>query len=225
MNYIGSKIRLSNFIYDTITGVAGKDLSGYIFCDLFAGTGTIGKIFQSKVKKIISNDSEYYSYVLNKAYPQGTDNSDTIYLIDELNELQGCPEFIFNEYSENGKSGRLYFSQANGQKIDAIRLKIEHWKNTGFICKRQYYFLLACLISGADKVANIASVYSVYLKYLKTTATKEMVIKPIEISTTEIQENKVFNEDSNSLIRKVKGDIYTLTHPIMGENMRFIIIC
>lgn len=88
-----------------------------------------------------------------------------------------------------------------------------------------YYFLLASLIEGADKVANTTSVYCAYLKHLKSPATKEMVIKPIEIPTIGIQENEVFNEDSNSLIRKVKGDIYTLTHPIMGENMRFIIIC
>lgn len=56
MNYIGSKLRLSSFIYGAVTQVAGEDLSSYSFCDLFAGTGTVGKLFQGKVKKITSND-------------------------------------------------------------------------------------------------------------------------------------------------------------------------
>ena len=33
--------------------------------DLFAGTGIVGRNFKSNVKKIISNDLEYYSFVLN----------------------------------------------------------------------------------------------------------------------------------------------------------------
>lgn len=217
MNYIGSKIRLSGFIYDTITAIAGKDFSGFTFCDLFAGTGTIGKIFQGKVKKIIGNDREYYSYVLNKAYLENSEDLDNRPFIEELNRLQGFPGFIFNEYSENGKAGRLYFSQTNGQKIDAIRQKIEHWKNAKVICEKQYYSLLTSLISSADKVANTASVYSAYLKQLKATARKEMVLNPFEIPTMMRQENEVFNEDSNSLIRKLKGDILYLDPPYNGR--------
>ena len=36
--------------------------------DIFAGTGIVGKTFKTSVKKVISNDVEYYSYVLNKNY-------------------------------------------------------------------------------------------------------------------------------------------------------------
>lgn len=213
MNYIGSKIRLSGFIYDTITGVVGKDLSSFTFCDLFAGTGTVSKIFQGKVKKIISNDREYYSYILNRAYLESSGNLDNLPFIEELNKLPGCPGFIFNEYSENGKAGRLYFSQANGQKIDAIRQEIDHWKNIGIICEKQYCSLLASLLMRADKVANTASVYSAYLKQLKTTATKEMVLRLVEIPAMAIEENEIFNEDGNSLVRKIKGDILYLDPP------------
>lgn len=217
MNYIGSKIRLSNFIYETIIEVAGKDLHGYTFCDLFAGTGTVGKIFRGKVKKIISNDREYYSYILNRAYWENPNNLNSHLFIEELNKLQGCSGFIFDEYSENGKAGRLYFSQFNGQKIDAIRQKIQYLKNTGLIDETQYFSLLASLIIGADKVANTASVYSAYLKQLKTTATKKIKIKPVGISKMVAQASEVFQEDSNSLIRKIKGDILYLDPPYNGR--------
>ena len=215
MNYIGSKIKLSSFIYDTITNVAGENLSGTTFCDLFAGTGAVSKIFQGKADKIINNDREYYSYVLNRAYLQGTNAIDDTSFFDLLNQSKGYPGFIFNEYSQNGKAGRLYFSQNNGLKIDAMRQMIGHWKNKGCIDERQYYHLLASLIYSADKVANTACVYSAYLKRLKTTATKKLVIKPLEVADP--VKSDLFNEDSNCLIRKIKGDILYLDPPYNGR--------
>lgn len=69
MNYIGSKLKLcQSFISSTIKSVCGEDLSQMTFCDIFAGTGIVGRTFKSSVKKVISNDVEYYSYVLNKNY-------------------------------------------------------------------------------------------------------------------------------------------------------------
>jgi len=68
MNYIGSKFKLSSWIEDEVKKVVGDDLSQKIFCDIFAGTGIVGRTFKKDVKKIISNDLEDYSYVLNRNY-------------------------------------------------------------------------------------------------------------------------------------------------------------
>jgi len=217
MNYIDSKIKLSSFIYDTITNVVGKDLSDYTFCDLFAGTGAVGRLFKRKVNKIISNDREYYSYVLNRAYWSNLEKINLETLFSELNILRGFQGFIFNEYSENGKSGRLFFSEANGQKIDAIRLKIEQWKVTKAISEDVYYFLLASLIEGADKVSNNASVYCAYLKQLKNTSKKEIIVKPLGALCSKGAKSEVYNEDSNLLIRKINGDILYLDPPYNGR--------
>ena len=52
MNYIGSKLKLCNdFLPRTITSVCGNDLSDCVFCDIFAGTGIVGRTFKSRVKK------------------------------------------------------------------------------------------------------------------------------------------------------------------------------
>ncbi|HQK40623.1 MAG TPA: DNA adenine methylase, partial [Flavobacterium alvei] len=128
MNYIGSKQKLSSFIQTTVNSVVGDDLSQKTFCDLFAGTGIVGRTFKPNVKKIISNDLEYYSYVLNKNYIGNHEAIDFNSIIEELNQLEGIDGFIFHEYSENGNQNRLYFSEHNGKKIDAIRQQIEHWK-------------------------------------------------------------------------------------------------
>jgi adenine-specific DNA-methyltransferase len=212
MNYIGSKQKLSSFISTTVNSIVGSDISQKTFCDLFAGTGVVGRSFKKDVKKVISNDLEYYSFVLNKNYIENHEPFDYYALIEELNALHGVEGFVFNEYSENGTSKRLYYSENNGKKIDAIRQKIEYWKTSNQINSNVYYFLLASLLESADKVANTASVYGAYLKHTKKSAKKELILEP---ALFEINANKheVFNEDSNALIQKIEGDILYLDPP------------
>ena len=60
--YIGSKKQLLNFIKE----VVNKENNNYSnFSDLFAGTGIVGDYFKNDFK-IVSNDLEKYSYVINK---------------------------------------------------------------------------------------------------------------------------------------------------------------
>ena len=189
-----------------------SNLSELVFCDLFAGTGIVGRTFKPLVKKIISNDVEYYSYVLNRNYVGNYKSYDYSNFIETLNDLKGVEDFVFENYSENGAEGRLYFSNNNGKKIDAIRIEIENWKLQGKIDEDLYFFLLASLIESADKVANSASVYGAYLKKIKASARKELVLKPATFIETK-NKHLVFNEDANQLIKKIKGDILYLDPP------------
>ena len=212
MNYIGSKSKLSPFISTTIKSVVGNDLSAQIFCDIFAGTGTVGRNFKTEVKSVISNDKELYSYVLNKNYIENHEPLEYETLLTELNHLEGIGGFIFEEYSENGKAERLYFSEYNGKKIDLVRQKIEKWKNNYQITENQYYFLLCSLLESADKVANTASVYGAFLKKIKKTAQKPLFIEPALFAMNP-NEHKVYNEDANTLIKRISGDILYLDPP------------
>ncbi|MBG44408.1 MAG: modification methylase [Aequorivita sp.] len=212
MNYIGSKHKLSNFIFETVAGTCGDNLSQKTFCDLFAGTGIVGRNFKPHVKQVIANDVEYYSFVLNRNYIGNQTLFDYDELITELNNLKGKKGFIFQNYSEGGKAGRTYFTAENGQKIDAVRLQIEAWKKASEISEEQYFFLLASLLESADKVANTASVYGAYLKHIKTSASKKLVIKPAIFQQSE-NSHQVFQQDSNKLIKKIKGDILYLDPP------------
>ena len=212
MNYIGSKQKLSGFIKQSIYSVVGTNIADKIFCDLFAGTGIVGRIFKTEVKQIISNDIEYYSFVLNRNYIGNHTAIDYQYLIDELNNTKGVSGRIFVEYSENGQAQRKYFSEYNGKKIDSVRQKIEYWKNKGELTDNQYYFLLASLLESADKVANTASVYGAFLKHIKRSAQKNIIVEPAMFT---INNNKhlVYNTDSNELIKKIEGDILYLDPP------------
>lgn len=214
MNYIGSKHKLSSFLKKSIYDVISENLSDKVFCDIFAGTGAVARSFKTQVKSIISNDIEYYSFVLNKNYIENhrlIKNSQQY--IDELNNLPLIKiGFIYQNYCMGSGSNRQYFSDENGQKIDTIRQQIYKWQKSKKINDNLYYFLLASLLESADKVANTASVYGAYLKHIKKSAQKTFMLKP---AIFELNNNShhVFNEDSNTLIKKIEGDILYLDPP------------
>jgi adenine-specific DNA-methyltransferase len=211
MNYIGSKHKLSKFIKSEIEKVVGQ-MKDKVFCDLFAGTGAIGRTFKTESRKIIANDIEYYSYVLNQNYIGNHEEIEWRELVDELDNVEGVEGFIYKNYCLGSGSNRQYFSDENGKKIDAIRQKIEAWKLTKRTNENQYFFLLTSLLENADAVANTASVYGAYLKHLKKSAQKTLTLKPAFFDLNEAT-HEVFNEDANLLINKIEGDVLYLDPP------------
>jgi len=212
LNYIGSKIRLSSWIKDEVIKNIDSNLSEIIFADIFAGTGTIGKIFKPDVKQVISNDLEYYSFVLNQNYignHQQIENID-IY-IDRLNSLNLIEDgFIYQNYAFGSGSQRIYFSDQNAKKIDTIRLEIEKLKTN--ISENMYFFLLASLLESADKVANTTSIYGAFLKKIKKTAKRDLILEPANFLQTN-NFHQVFNQDANQLIHQISGDVLYLDPP------------
>ena len=233
MNYIGSKLSLLEFLENSINKVVDKDCR--VFCDLFAGTGIVGSYFKKKGFKVIANDIQYYSYVLNKHYIENhkelsfsklsaelpeLKNIKTkdrkVFVCKYLENLKGVQGFIYNNYCIGGTNHReiqrQYFSDMNGMRCDEIRQKIEKWKEEKVINNKEFNFLLTSLITSIDKCANTASVYGAFLKKLKKTAQQNFVLQPAELIIN-AQDHKVYNEDINSLIKKIKGDILYLDPP------------
>jgi len=233
MNYIGSKLSLLKFLEESINKVVDKNCN--IFCDLFAGTGKVGSYFKKKGYKVIANDIQYYSYVLNRHYIGNHKELSFLkltkeipklknieiknrkdFVCDFLSNLKGIKGFIYKNYclggTKNKKEPRQYFSDKNGLRCDAIRQKIESWKNEKLISDNEYYFLITSLIESIDKYANTASVYGAFLKSLKKSAQNSLILKPAELIIND-QDHEVFNEDINEVLGKVKGDILYLDPP------------
>ena len=161
---------------------ASGDYSGISVCDGFAGTGAVSKLFKQRGAHIIANDIQTYSYITLKHIVEN--NAETrldASRFDELNALDGVDGFIYKHYCSGSGSGRMYYSDENGRKCDAIRQKIEEWRASGEISENEYYWYLASLIECIDKVANTASVYAAFLKHLKKSAQKELVVEPLPI--------------------------------------------
>lgn len=211
MNYIGSKYSLLDFLETTIEEVTGyKDGDNYIFGDLFAGTGIVGQTYKAKGCTVLSNDIQYYSYVLNKHYIENIPELDTS-LLYTLNELEPVEGFIYKNYCEGSGSGRNYFTNENGKKCDAIRIELERLHTTGKINDNLYFYYLASLINSIDKYANTASVYGAFLKHIKKSAQKEFQLELLPVISGTI--GKAYNNDINELASKINGDVLYLDPP------------
>lgn len=230
MNYIGSKVKLLSFIEKSILSLIDKDCK--VFCDLFAGTGVVGANFKQLGFKIISNDIQYYSYALNKQLICNHKELKFDNLIDIVPKLDLCeisqrkklicdyltknirPKegFISKNYSPTKQNERMYLTNSNARKCDAIRVKIEDWKNNKLINDDEYFFLIASLIKSIDRYANVVSVYGAFLKKFKENALKEFIMRPHRHILND-QEHKVFNEDANKLIKKISTDILYIDPP------------
>lgn len=225
MNYIGSKLSLIDFITNTIISTVSEKEKNIkptemTMADLFAGTGVVGIAFKKKGLDIIANDIQAYSYVLNKHYIENThkvlDRKKCNDLLQQLKSLTGEQGFIYNNYSLGGTQGsdneRMYFTDDNALKCDAIRSEIEQLYKKGQISSSEYYYALACLLKAIDKVANTASVYGAFLKNFKKSALKPLELKPLEIIRGS-GKYRVYNDDVNKIITEIKGDILYLDPP------------
>lgn len=232
MNYIGSKSSLLEFIEQSINKVVKEPVKS--FCDVFAGTGAVGLYFKQKGYHIISNDLQYYSYVLNRHYIGNHKELTFDGLLDEcnikasaiserkfavcsfLNNLPAVKGFIYNNYAMGGTKNsdfeRQYFSDKNASRCDAIRIKIEEWYKAKKITNDEYYFLLTSLLEAIDKCANTASVYGAFLKKLKSSAQKDLLMFPAKLVLNS-QEHEIYNCDANNLLKRVHTDILYLDPP------------
>lgn len=219
MKYIGNKTRLLDFIDESLSDF-GVPKSG-IFIDIFSGTASVGRHFKERGYKIISNDFMTYSYYaqyvfikMNKEPKFSKITSDGIDgVLKILNDCKLRKQgYVFNNYAPSGNKGRQYFSDDNAERIDAIRDRIENWKEKGLLSVDEYIYLVYLLIDSADFVANISGTYGAYLKIWRSMALKKIHLSPVDFFDNKLK-NQVFNKDSNILINDIEGDIMYIDPP------------
>lgn len=227
MNYIGSKYSLLPFIESVFERI--RDGREATVCDIFAGTGAVGRRFKQQGFNVIANDMQYYAFALNKAYleidrtpafkglrgvfgRQDLESAESPLkaTLEFLNRLPGVQGFIAEHYSPQGK--RLYYTEANAEKADAIRQTIERWRSSRQINEKEYFYLLCSLLEAIDQVANTASVYGAFLKKFKATALRALTLKPLVLHNAPSQ-CRVFQRDANELIREIECDVLYLDPP------------
>lgn len=220
MRYIGSKATLVKNIESCIlTNIKTEQKT---FCDIFSGTGIVARYFKPQYE-IISNDSLYFSYVIQKSLiennstPAFSQLKDTVgnpffYLENTPLPAQNTENFVEENYSPSGKAGRMYFTSENAHRIDFIRTTIEQWKIEKKLTQSEYYCLLASLIEAVPFVSNITGTYGAYLKNWDKRALKKIELPQFDIYDNN-RNNKSYNEDVFDLIKHISGDILYLDPP------------
>lgn len=231
MRYLGSKIKLLSSIDEVIKE---NNIEGETFADLFAGTGCVGDFFKDRYQ-IISNDFLFYSYVMNRAKLKNDSipkfdcfrkkyKSDIFEWLNTQTYIPDDSYFIYLNYTPIGN--RMFFTEENGIKIDGIRQKIEELRAKNIIDEEEYYYLIASMIESITKVSNISGTYEAFFKFWDSRAEKDFDLQPLEINEAQLHANNlIFNEDTNKLVREIKGDIayidppYTVTQYISAYHM------
>ena len=186
MRYIGSKILMLSNIKNVIDQ---NTENVQTIADVFSGTGVVSRFFKQNGYSVYSNDSLYMSYVLSKGMLE-MDNPIRPKLKETINHLNTLTienakwfdintAFIYQNYSPNENSKRMYFQNKNAIKIDLIRQEIERLKPQ--ITESEYFYLLALLINAVPYVSNITGTYGAYVKFWDKRTCNSVVLQEIEI--------------------------------------------
>ena len=206
MRYIGNKTRLLHFILDAIRKLGIAPGSAH---DAFSGTAAVGRALKSHGWRVASSDLMTYAYVFARAYVVAHRGPSVAELRAADPELRRAmrsrsfaraaaargdgslgvvaeylsrwvePEdgFVTEHFAPRGK--RLYFTEDNAQRIDAIRRRLHEWRDEGVLPDDAYYVLLAALIESADRVANTAGVYAAFIKSWQPNAVRSLTLDPV----------------------------------------------
>ena len=173
MRYIGNKTKLLRFI----KGVLRKRgiTSGHAV-DPFCGTASVARELKRQGFQVTAADLMEYAHVLAKTYVEATTLSDDVATrIRILNQLPPRPGFISANFA---LPARMYFTESNAARIDAMRGQIEQWRAGGEITAIDQYILLGALIEGSDRVANTTGVYAAYVKTWQPNAKRSVELRP-----------------------------------------------
>ena len=192
ISYIGSKVKLYDFLNENIFNNDSFKNKKYNFFDLFAGTNSVSHYVKNNTDwNVYGNDLSLYSHKLFSFLYFDRLNKTQLKIIKDKLEILSNMDLIstgifFNEFSYNGSvttidkdkfsdvfgnqpiESRMFFSEIVGKRIDTIRSQIIQWQKSGEIKDNIITdILLTFLIHYVDKNSNTASVYGAYLKNTK----------------------------------------------------------
>ncbi|MQY77219.1 MAG: DNA methyltransferase [Spirochaeta sp.] len=142
--YIGNKRALLGFLHDAVSRICTDlDQERVVFLDPFAGSGAVARLARLMGLKVLANDWELYSYIINRAHLSVNAGEAAKLFADRggyeeifsfLNNLSPPPKperYISRYYAPRNTAAadyrkeRLFYTRENGLRIDALRSKIE----------------------------------------------------------------------------------------------------
>lgn len=184
--YIGSKARLIEQIKSRI----GPQTGGF-FVDAFCGTGAVAeaaaelgwsvRINDHLPSAVISAAARLISAKEAKFTKLGGYES----AIGKLNSVKSIEGFIWRSYSPASLAfcgiERRYFTEENAGRIDAMRMLIHEWSESGLINETEERLLIADLFGALNRVANIAGTFGCFLSKWTSQANEFIVMRPREL--------------------------------------------
>ena len=166
--YIGNKRKLLPLI---ARGIVHTGCERGTFVDLFTGSTVVARLAKTLGFRVVANDWEPYSCEIARATvainepPPFAALGGTQRVFDRLNALRPrhgyvarhlCPR---DDERPDPQNERLFFTRANGERIDAIREQIARWDRSSRLSADERAFLLAALVYAVSYVSNTSGVF------------------------------------------------------------------
>lgn len=201
--YIGNKAKLTDWIMEIIH----KETEGNeMFIDIFSGTAIVAREAMKSYKNVVLNDILFSNNIAYKAffYNSKWDSKKIVDIVNEYNTIN--PKEIKENYFSKNFGGKFYEKDIS-KLIGHIREDIESRKNE--LNEKEYAILLTSLIYTIDRLANTVGHFDAYIK-------KPIIKRPLNfrlIQTEDFSGAKIYREDSNNLVKRLKGDIAYIDPP------------
>ena len=179
ITYIGNKRKIIPFIERSLNQIGIKD---YTFLDLFSGSGIVSRLAKVHVaKKIIANDLEYYSMVLNSVFLRNEegDKKEFEEAKKTVKEIMEKMELIYGKESLGGwvtanyapkddnniqRGERCFYTHNNAVLIDEyLNFCFNEFSDYGYSMDTAN-LLLASLIVEASVHTNTSGVFKGFYK-------------------------------------------------------------
>ncbi|MFM6939646.1 MAG: DNA adenine methylase [Rhodoluna sp.] len=155
IKYLGSKRTL----IPALTQL-GKASGAKTALDLFTGTTRVAQAFKKLGMTVTASDVATYSECFGKTWIEldanSVNQSELLTAIEELNQVPGKAGYFTEKFCQEAR----FFQPKNGEKVDAMRDRIESDYRDSWL----YYPLLTSLILAADRVDSTTGVQMAFLK-------------------------------------------------------------
>jgi len=192
VRYIGNKTKLLGFIGHVLRTRGIREGTAL---DPFCGTASVARFLKHRGFRVHASDVMEYAHVFARAYVEAPEaprfpllreafglRSDALRTVTAfLNRTAPSPGFIHEHYTPGGdegrRHGRMYFTEGNGARIDAIRTRLHDWRRDGLVADDGFHVLLAALLEAADRVANTTGVYAAFVKSWQSNAVRDLELR------------------------------------------------
>lgn len=205
IKYLGSKRTLVPRIVDLVRSL--PETRSVI--DLFSGTSRVGLALKTVGLQVFANDHNAYAACLARCYVQSDreDNQvDAERLLRELNSLPGKPGYFTETFCEKSR----FFKPKNGERVDAIRERIEELD----VHDELRSVLLVSLMEAADRVDSTTGVQMAYLKSWAPRASNDLTLRmPAIVPRSPFGKGRALDLDASQAVGELKADAIYIDPP------------
>lgn len=221
IRYMGNKTKMLEDINALIISMVPK---GSLICDIMAGTNSVGMSLKNDFK-IVTNDVEYYSYVLSRALISNNYLNDLDQLALEFDKIYSniSSQNQYTYFSQNYTD--KFFSYEQSVEIDDIRYAIDKIGKQKYVLLTSLMYAInvaqsspghfaAFLDKNTKRVQSLRKI-SIYNKF------REKLIELIKyVKLFDENNNQSFNMDFKEFLETEisdKIDLYYVDPPYSGE--------